>query len=521
MEDGQKKMHWKSWDWLSTPKSLGGMGFRDMVLFNKAMLGRQAWRLLTDPSSLCARVLKGRYFPNCSFWEAPRPCSSSFTWRNILFGKEIVQQGLRWGIGNGQSTNILTDSWIPDLTPDRVSSLVPLPANAKVNILLNQEIGGWDADTIRSIFEEDIALKILRVPISRFGGEDFASWPYSRYGTYTVRSAYNMAREQSLLITSNYSGHGMSSDASGIVQMWKKLWRIKVPGKMKITLWRAAHDCLPSGHQLLRRHVRASGNCIFCHREERLEHTLLFCPYAREVWREVKTAYTVHLRRSQFTNIKVWLFDFLARADDREAVTLAVTVWHIWSARNAVRNGEPMKHTHSLSMQIKSYIEMILQHLFMPPTIHRRETPQAPVWSPPPEGMVVINVDAALFSSTSRMGVGVVIRDHNGKFLAACSQVLHEVTSPELAEALAVRRAVTLAGEEGLDRIILMSDCLTVIQRINSSGRDRSLVGVVVEDIKTLATSLSSVTFHHISRLCNNSAHLLARRAELCDSIFF
>jgi hypothetical protein len=149
---------------------------------------------------------------------------------------------------------------------------------------------------------------------------------------------------------------------------------------MKILLWRFAHDCLPSGHQLCRRQIPASDACLFCNREERVEHTLLFCPYAREVWRPVKAAYLVRLCRCQLITTKQWLMDFFARSDDGAAVTLAVMVWHLWEARNVVRNEEERKHQYSLAEQIKAYIHMILLQLSKSPSTQRREPKPLPSW---------------------------------------------------------------------------------------------------------------------------------------------
>jgi hypothetical protein len=53
-------MHWKKWSELTLPKVYGGMGFNDIKKFNLAMLGKQGLRLMTNPSFLCAWVLKGK-----------------------------------------------------------------------------------------------------------------------------------------------------------------------------------------------------------------------------------------------------------------------------------------------------------------------------------------------------------------------------------------------------------------------------------------------------------------------------
>jgi hypothetical protein len=125
-KDGKRKLHWRSWEWMSSPKNIGGMGFRDMELFNQAMLGRQCWRLLTVPDSLCARVLKGRYFPDEDFWNASCPRSASYTWCSILHGRKLVKRGILWGIGDGSTVRIKYDRWVPSTPPCLVNTLVPI-----------------------------------------------------------------------------------------------------------------------------------------------------------------------------------------------------------------------------------------------------------------------------------------------------------------------------------------------------------------------------------------------------------
>jgi hypothetical protein len=119
------------------------------------------------------------------------------------------------------------------------------------------------------------------------------------------------------------------------------------------------------------------------------------------------------------------------------------------------------------------------------------------------------------------MGIAVVIRSHTGECLIACSELLMEVITPKLAEALALRRAVSLAGDEGFDKLMVFSDCLSLIQRINSSEMDRSPIGVVVQDIKSMATNFLALSFSHIFCVSNIAAHTLAHSAEQFVSICF
>jgi hypothetical protein len=95
------------------PKHLGGIGFRDIELFNLALLARQAWRIVQDPNSLSARILKAVYFPDSDFLVAEAGSSPSQVWRSILEEKEVLLKGLIRRVGTSVDTNIRTMNWIP------------------------------------------------------------------------------------------------------------------------------------------------------------------------------------------------------------------------------------------------------------------------------------------------------------------------------------------------------------------------------------------------------------------------
>lgn len=87
VEKGKRKTHWVSWDSMLRPKGRGGMGFKNLRLFNQALLARQAWRLIEFPNSLCAQVLRAKYYPSGNLTDTVFTGNGSTTWLAIEHGR--------------------------------------------------------------------------------------------------------------------------------------------------------------------------------------------------------------------------------------------------------------------------------------------------------------------------------------------------------------------------------------------------------------------------------------------------
>jgi ribonuclease HI len=229
---------------------------------------------------------------------------------------------------------------------------------------------------------------------------------------------------------------------------------------------------------------------------------------------EVKKSFNFRLCRKELINAKQWIFDFLKRESKIGATVLANVIWHIWDARNDTRNNGTVACPSRVAARVLSYVDMILKHMGQVKEKPRVAASSRARWAAPPEGVICINVDAALFPGERRMGCGVVLRDHNGTFILSVSEGLEGMPQSEMAEALAVRRALTISKEHGVSRAVLISDCLSLIQRIASRQPDRSSLGTVIADIKSLASDFESCTFKFARRELNVVAHKLARSAE-------
>jgi len=221
------------------------------------------------------------------------------------------------------------------------------------------------------------------------------------------------------------------------------------------------------------------------------------------------------------------LFDLLFRRTNTvplsKKILLAIAFWHIWEARNERRNGETDLHPWCWVERIIAYGDMVMLHYYQSFTSNRCESTSPNHWTPPPEGWIMVNVDAAIFERENRMGLGLVVRNHNGDFLAALTQGIDKITNPEMAETIAFRRAVRFAMQLPYNQVLIATDCLSLVNKLLVSGVDRSHTGMFIEDIKQESRASSVVfSFIHVTRNCNQVAHLLARSVvQLDESVWF
>ncbi|XP_019184179.1 PREDICTED: uncharacterized protein LOC109179064 [Ipomoea nil] len=247
-ESDRRGIHWLSWARLAKPKHLGGMGFKRMHEFNVALLAKQGWRILTSLNSLVCRVFKAKYFPNGGFLSASLGHNPSYLWRSIVAAQNLLRDGVGRRIGNGRDTFVWGDCWLADVENPKLDTecYEELRYVTVSNLMSND--GLWDQDLLRDLLLPTDVDRVLATPVA-LDKCDVWYWRNDIRGQYTVKHGYRLLTESSVL-----------THVPSLVS-WHKLWRLKVPPKVRVFLWRCIRGILPVKEVLKEKRVFIGGGC--------------------------------------------------------------------------------------------------------------------------------------------------------------------------------------------------------------------------------------------------------------------
>ncbi|XP_057249943.1 uncharacterized protein LOC130591059 [Beta vulgaris subsp. vulgaris] len=269
------------------------MGFRDLRVFNDALLGRQAWRLVREPHSLLARVMKAKYYSNFDFLDAPLGVSTSYTWSSIWSSKALLKEGMVWRIGNGTNVRIWEDPWLLDelgrfITSEKHGDLT------MVSELIDFDRMEWKVSLIEALFNDRDIKCILSIPLSSIPMKDELTWAFTNDAHYSM----------------------------------------EVSPKVKHFLWRLCTNTLPVRSLLKHRHMLDADECPRgCGEPETQSHAIFGCPFLRDLW--------VDSGCERFRTLisATSLFEGLANSqgmDEGVRTKGAFLAWVLWSERNAL-----------------------------------------------------------------------------------------------------------------------------------------------------------------------------------------
>jgi hypothetical protein len=460
------------------------MGFKDLMCFNKALLPKQCYRLFHDPDSLSTQILRAKYYPTWSILEARLGSKPSYAWRSIQSAVDLIESGLIWRIRDGVKARIWGEKWIPTPTTFMIQTQPRLMSTTtKVRELGDTDTNWWDFQRLRDNFSTEEVRAIASIPISGVGNPNVRVWRGTDSGMFLVRSAYQLAMELEQMSKPGCSRQVEESE------IWRVLWQLKMPNSDKNFLWRVCHSILPTCDNLLKRKILTDSRCPFCGIEpETATYILWSCPLASNVW-SVREVFFQKFNSSGAEFLQ--LVEEIYKKGGVEMLTVfARQSKNIWTRRNGVIHGEAFIDPNELVRITNQAMDDFSQaNLSATPAMMQERVRPSSISTKPTVGSAKIKWDVGFNRATDKFGMGIVIRDADGRFVTARIVSRKGSVDPTTGEALASFSAVSFGKELGFSCIVLEGDAQVIVKGINSLERNWCKYGHIIEDIRRVLQS--------------------------------
>lgn len=516
----KRKISWVAWKKLVTTKNNGGLGFRDLHLFNQALLANQVWKIIQRPKSLVYRILKARYFKDGNIFTATKGGQPSYGWNSLRFGRELLHTGIQFSIGDGKTTKLGTDPWLPTLPPRAPKLLPETNPDLFVDSIIDRNNQQWNEIELHRFIEPEDHYLIRKIFLPQQATPDSFIWHYTKDGRYTVKSGYWQA------ITSTFEEGTPKPPLATTPDIASNIWKLDIAPKLKHFLWRVASRAIGVSENLRRRNMNVNPYCSRCCSEfETTNHTLFTCSFVQVVWRSAGIP-THQLCDPSITVEEKFRYLFNHFNDIHiPKITRSLPfwlMWRIWKSRNdLIFNRKSITQSDTLNQAIndtKEWLENRPQRESSSARTHqclsRRER-----WTPPPRGWIKCNYDASHREGDSASGLGWIIRDSTGTFMDCGMGQFQGRTTIEEAECTALLWAIQATWALGYRAVVFEGDNLNINRLINDNvptPRLRHFLETIWH-WRPMFTETQFI-FHH--REQNTCADLLAKTAITSNKLY-
>ncbi|KAF7827257.1 putative RNA-directed DNA polymerase [Senna tora] len=432
----------------------------------------------------------------------------SLTWRSLFAGKTLIFSDLFRCIGNGRTTKIWSDAWVPGVFPFTAQRPNAVYDGVEMVSDLMDEVGAWRNDILRGLFTAETIDKIQSIGLSCRQHDDKWVWLGDARGLFTVKVCYKH------YMAAQLNDINLLPEIQGRIGagFWKRLWKIPVLPKHKAFLWRTCLGILPTCSALARRGVDVDNKCVWCGGEEESAfHVLIECPLVQNFW--TQSRFDFSSRRWHGTIVE-WLEVEGSNWSREQWGICTIALYQLWEARNSKRFAA--KSTN-------------LDLLWCPVTLKWDEIQESGEcgrvrdkegtlcrWEKPSEGVFKLNTDAGTLPSGGGV-IGGVVRNWDGQCTAAFAEKVVRTNSPMVLEAEAIRCGMEFALSQGIKDIVVESDAKLVVEFLASVEAQTSPLLQVCNQIKGLQQFFNNCSFSWVPRSCNKAAHFLVSFAK--DSV--
>ncbi|XP_039119691.1 uncharacterized protein LOC120255989 [Dioscorea cayenensis subsp. rotundata] len=309
-----------NWDTITSSRSEGGLGIRNLLKVKHSLMAKNLFNLLNKHENIWVDIVCLKY-GDFNFWTMKPPPNCSAFFRGLCYNANVLKPFLWINCLNPSVTSFLYHPWLFE-TP-----LAFKPVFLNMNIFVDDfqisellDNDSWNLDTLNCLFGTN-----WNSPIISFGKichetDNHWVWFPATCSNRLSSNIYKFLNKNSL-VDQQWCG-------------WSNIWKLAIAPKAKSFIWLLMHGKLKTYDYLYRLNLGPPDPCVFCGLTlESSNHLFRLCNFSIRIWQMVESLTNCKPLFLNALDTGEWL-DFNVHGNSKSLASItAATLWQIWISR--------------------------------------------------------------------------------------------------------------------------------------------------------------------------------------------